>query len=444
MRSQGEVVSQKKQDEQGPKAPLFNNLILHLHPPKVHERTLELTHTWGLGGMPLVLVMLLALTGILLMFIYEPSPRLAYDSIIRLQKEIWFGQLIRNIHHWSGNILVIVSFLHLLRVFFTGAFQGSRRFNWVIGLCLFFLVLISNFTGSLLPWDQLAFWAITICTGMLEYLPGLGLWLQQMIRGGENVGQATLSIFFTIHVVILPLCLFLLTPFHFWRVRKAGGVVVPRSSVNHSTERDNYVSTVPNLVIRELVVGLLLIAFVMVVSLIFDAPLEAKANPGLSPNPTKAPWYFLGLQELFLHLHPLFAVWIIPIMVLGSLVALPYLRYESDKAGQWFFSPKGRQMGIVALVTSLLLTPLIILGSEYVINFSAWLPKVPGFVTNGLLPLGLILAGIIGFYITIKKSFAASNNETIQAVFILLLVSFVILTIIGTWFRGPGMALVWP
>ena len=123
------------------KQPLSNNLILHLHPPKVHERTLTLNHTWGLGGMPVVLVILLALTGILLMFIYEPSPRLAYDSIVTLQEDIWFGRFVRNIHHWSGNILLIVSFLHLLRVFFTGAFQGARRFNWVIGLCLFFLEL---------------------------------------------------------------------------------------------------------------------------------------------------------------------------------------------------------------------------------------------------------------------------------------------------------------
>lgn len=437
-------MSPETQNKQDLKQPLFNNLILHLHPPKVHERTLDLTHTWGLGGMPLVLVMLLALTGILLMFVYEPSPKLAYDSLITLQEEIWFGQLIRNIHHWSGNILVIVSFLHLLRVFFTGAFQGARSFNWVIGLCLFFLVLISNFTGYLLPWDQLAFWAITICTGMLEYLPGLGHWLQEMIRGGEEVGRATLSVFFTLHVVIMPLCLFLLMPFHFWRVRKAGGVVIPQTSVHDSKETDYHVSTVPNLVIRELVVGLVLIAFVMVVSLIFDAPLEARANPGLSPNPTKAPWYFAGLQELFLHFHPLFAVWIIPILIICSLITLPYLRYDSDRAGCWFSSHKGRRMGIFAAITAVVLTPLMILISDFFIDFNTWLPTIPGFVTNGLLPLTVIMAAIFGFYIWIKKRYASSNNEAVQSVFILVLVAFVILTIVGYWFRGPGMALVWP
>jgi quinol-cytochrome oxidoreductase complex cytochrome b subunit len=424
--------------------PPFSNLVLHLHPPRVPERSLALTLTWGLGGMSLVLVMLLAVTGILLMLVYEPSPGLAYQSVISIQKDIWFGQLIRNIHHWSGNILVIVSFLHLLRVFFTGAFHGSRAFNWVIGLCLFFLTLISNFTGYLLPWDQLAFWAVTICTGMLEYLPGLGVWFQKLIRGGEQVGQATLAIFFTVHVVIVPLCLFVLMPFHFWRVRKAGGVILDRPSVADSEGKETYISTVPNLVIRELVVGLVLIAFVMVFSLIFEAPLETQANPGLSPNPTKAPWYFVGLQELFLHFHPLFAAWIIPILIICALIALPYFRYETKNDGHWFNSSKGRRMGIVAAVTAFILTPLIILGGEFLVDFTAWFPRIPDSVTNGLLPFVLVIAGIAAFYGVVKKRFAASNSEAVQSVFILLLVSFVILTIIGFWFRGPGMALVWP
>jgi hypothetical protein len=214
--------------------------------------------------------------------------------------------------------------------------------------------------------------------------------------------------------------------------------------VNDSEEKNIYISTVPNLVIRELVVGLVLIAFVMVFSLIFDAPLEAKANPGLSPNPTKAPWYFVGLQELFLHFHPLFAVWIIPILVVCSLIILPYLKFDSDLAGYWFWSHKGRQMGGFAAVTAVVVTPLIVLISDFFIDFTAWLPRIPGFVTGGLLPLTLILAVIVLFYMVVKKAYSASNNEAIQSVFILLLLSFVILTIIGYWFRGPGMALIWP
>ena len=149
----------------------FNSLILHFRPRNVQERTLRFTLTWGLGGMAVVLIILLFGTGILMKFVYQPFPDKAYGSILYLQRDVLFGQFVRNIHHWSGNILLIVVFLHFLRVFFTGAFHPPRQFNWIIGLCLFLTILMSNFTGYLLPWDQLSFWAITICTGMLEYIP---------------------------------------------------------------------------------------------------------------------------------------------------------------------------------------------------------------------------------------------------------------------------------
>ncbi|UCH94805.1 MAG: cytochrome b N-terminal domain-containing protein, partial [Candidatus Aminicenantes bacterium] len=257
---------------------VFNHFILHLHPPMVPEKTLKFTHTWGLGGMAVVLVMLLVLTGLLLKFVYEPFPGKAYDSIITLQKDVLFGPLVRNIHRWSANLLVIVAFLHMLRVFFTGAFHPPRRFNWILGLGLFFIVLVSNFTGYLLPWDQLAFWAITICTGMVEYIPLLGPWLQKIIRGGPEVGPATLSIFYTLHTAIMPVCLFILMAFHFWRVRKDGGVVIPRSfngtSGTKAEVENKHVSTIPNLVIRELVVALVLVAVILVFSTFFNAPLQ--------------------------------------------------------------------------------------------------------------------------------------------------------------------------
>ncbi|MBW2247004.1 MAG: cytochrome b N-terminal domain-containing protein, partial [Deltaproteobacteria bacterium] len=131
----------------------FNTLILHFRPRTIPERTLELTLTWGLGGMAVVLVLMLMGTGVLLKFVYEPLPEKAYESILYLQRDVLFGSLIRNIHHWSGKLLLIIVFLHFLRVFFTGAFHPPRQFNWIIGLGLFCTVLFSNFTGYLLPWD---------------------------------------------------------------------------------------------------------------------------------------------------------------------------------------------------------------------------------------------------------------------------------------------------
>ncbi|MGD9237288.1 MAG: cytochrome b N-terminal domain-containing protein [Desulfobacterales bacterium] len=422
----------------------FNSLILHFRPRSVQERTLRFTLTWGLGGMAVVLVCMLFATGLMLKFVYQPVPDRAYESIIHLQNNVLFGQLIRNIHHWSGNLLLIIVFLHFLRVFFTGAFHRPRQFNWIIGLVMFLAVLTSNITGYLLPWDQLAFWAITISTGMLEYIPGIGEWLQALVRGGSDIGPATLSIFFAIHTAIIPACLLILMPWHFWRVRKAGGLVIPHKPNEDEGSEDDKVPTIPNLILREIVVALILIGFIMAISVIFNAPLEAKANPGLSPNPTKAPWYFAGIQELLLHFHPLFALFIVPVFMLIALVSIPYLNYQTDTAGVWFASHRGRRMTAVAASTAVIITPIGIIADEFVIDFAAWIPGLSPVVSNGILPTAFVLAGIIVFYWLTKKKYAATNNESIQSVFVLLVVAFIILTITGIWFRGKGMALMWP
>jgi quinol-cytochrome oxidoreductase complex cytochrome b subunit len=357
---------------------------------------------------------------------------------------VLFGQLIRNVHHWSAYTLLIIVFLHFLRVFFTGAFYPPRQFNWIIGLAMFLAVLTSNITGYLLPWDQLAFWAITICTGMLEYIPGIGEWLQGLVRGGSDIGPATLSIFFAIHTAVIPTCLLVLMPFHFWRVRKAGGLVIPRRPDEEESSEDEKAPTIPNLILREIVVALVVIAFIMVISVIFNASLGAKANPGLSPNPTKAPWYFAGFQELLLHFHPLFALFIIPILMMMALISIPYFNYEANTAGVWFASLKGRRMAGAAALVAIIVTPIGIIADEFIIDFTAWLPNISGEISNGLIPFALMFTLTILFYKVMKKKFLSNNNEALQSVFVLLVVAFIILTITGIWFRGKGMALMWP
>jgi quinol-cytochrome oxidoreductase complex cytochrome b subunit len=331
-----------------------------------------------------------------------------------------------------------------LRVFFTSAFHPPRQFNWIIGVVMFLAVLTSNITGYLLPWDQLAFWAITICTGMLEYIPVIGEWLQKLIRGGNEIGPATLSIFFAIHTAIIPACLLILMPWHFWRVRKAGGLVIPHRPDENEGSENAKVPTIPNLILREIVVAVVLLAAVMVVAVLFNAPFEAKANPGLSPNPTKAPWYFAGFQELLLHFHPHFALFIIPAFMLIALVSIPYFSYQTETAGVWFVSLKGRSMAVVAALVAIIVTPIGIVADEFVIDFADWFPGLSSVVSNGILPAAFILAGIIVFYWLVKKKYAATNSESIQSVFVLLVVAFIILTITGIWFRGKRMALIWP
>jgi quinol-cytochrome oxidoreductase complex cytochrome b subunit len=423
---------------------LFNSLILHFRPRNVPEETLRWTLTWGLGGMATVLVFLLLGTGVLLKFVYQPLPEKAYESVLHLQNEVLFGRLIRNIHHWSANALIIVAFLHLLRVFFTGAFHAPRQFNWVIGSGLFLLVLFSNFTGYLLPWDQLAFWALTICTGMLDYMPGIGLWLQALIQGGPEVGPGTLSNFYAIHTAILPACLLILMPFHFWRIRKAGGLVIPRTPGQGSGGHGQTLLAIPNLLLREIVVALVLIASMLVFSMLVDAPLGSKANPGLSPNPTKAPWYFMGIQEMLLHFHPLFALFVIPVLMLVALLALPYINYHVDTAGIWFASAKGRKMAFVAALTAAIGTPLGVLADEYLIEVAARMPAIPTWITNGMVPFVLLFAAVGGFYVFMQRKYGASNTEAVQTVVVFLVVALVVLTITGIGFRGTGMKLMWP
>jgi len=423
---------------------VLDHLVLHLRPVRVPVRTLPFTHTFGLGGMSAVLILLLILSGVLLMFVYEPTPERAYDSIVRLRDEVRFGGFVRGAHHWSANLLIIVVFLHLLRTFFTGAFHGARQFNWVIGVLLLLGVVASNFTGYLLPWDQLSYWAITIVTGMLGYVPVLGEWLQRTARAGTEIGASTLILFYTLHTTVLPVLLVALMAFHFWRVRKARGVVVPYAFDEAPEEKPDTTLFVPDLLARETAVGLVLTATVLVAALLFATGLGPPANPGMSPNPAKAPWYFMGLQELLLHFHPLFAVVVIPLAALVALVAIPYLNYEREVAGPWFLTRRGRdttwRAALVALIATVAWVPL----DEYVLDLGRWLPWLPGAVSEGLVPGAIGLALLAALLAWIRRSTGATKNELVQAGFAAVTTAFLVLTATGIWFRGEGMALTWP
>ncbi len=282
-----------------------SNAILHLHPARVPATSLRFTYTWGLGGIATVLALLLAGTGLLLMFRYDADVDRAYASIQTLEAQIAFGSLVRAIHHWSANLLVIVSFLHLLRVFFTGGYKKGRFANWVIGIGLLLIVLAFNFTGYLLPWDQLAYWAVTVSTSLLGYLPAVGDYLTRFILAGPEVGQPALRNFYAVHVAVLPFLLAAMMSYHFWKIRKNGGISHPVRSDGKPIFRQ---ATIPHLIRREYAVAAIVLAVVLIFAMINPAPLGEMANPKSSPNPAKAAWYFLGLQELLLHMHALAAL----------------------------------------------------------------------------------------------------------------------------------------
>jgi quinol-cytochrome oxidoreductase complex cytochrome b subunit len=415
------------------------NLILHLHPRRVKARTVRFTLTFGLGGMAALLVVFQLFTGLLLKFHYEPSPENAYNSILNLQDSLLFGKMLRNLHHWSAIGLLWVTFFHMLRVLFTGAYRKPRHATWLFGIVLMMLVVVSNFTGYLLPWDQLSYWAVTISTSLLAYLPLIGNFVRESLLGGQEVGQATLTNFFNFHTGIIPALLVILMGYHFWRIRKAGGVVVAEKDKDSPP-----LDTWPHLVRREFVVAAAVLAFVFLVSSIFDAPLRERANPSFSPNPAKAPWYFMGLQELLIHFHPFFAIAVIPLSILVAAGWLPYVRLNDTNQGIWFLSQHGRQSARYALAAGFMGTLVFILLSELLPDPEALFPAVPAWITTGLLPF-LLLTGTLYYVLRyFRNKFPLIRSESIQAVAIILLVSYSLLTITGIFFRGAGMKLMWP
>jgi len=203
------------------------NVFLHLHPTRLHRTHVKITHTYCLGGLSFFLFLGLTVTGVMLMFYYVPSVDRAYQDVSALETNVRFGLLMRNLHRWMAHAMVITVFLHMMRVFYTGAYKPPREFNWAVGVILLVLTLLLSFTGYLLPWDQLALWAITVGTNMIGSAPVLGEQSRFILIGGFEVGPNALIRFYTLHVIALPLLAAIFMAVHFWRIRRDGGLARP-------------------------------------------------------------------------------------------------------------------------------------------------------------------------------------------------------------------------
>ncbi len=230
----------------------FNSFLLHIQPAKIEKHALRFTYTFGLGLLSLYLFILLTISGILLMFLYVPSTEQAYNRMLDLRSSVSFGGIMRGMHFWSANAMIGIVFFHMCRVFYTGAYKPPREFNWVVGVILMVLTLVLGFTGYLLPWDQLAFWAITVGAGIAGkanwipdhinpiltrlhappalMVPPVGDLTRQGLLGSDTVGQEALIRFYTLHVAVLPVFLTIFIIYHMWRIRKDGGISSPKES----------------------------------------------------------------------------------------------------------------------------------------------------------------------------------------------------------------------
>jgi quinol-cytochrome oxidoreductase complex cytochrome b subunit len=361
----------------------FTNFFLHIHPVKVNRNTLRPAYTMGLGLIATFLFVILVFTGVLLMFYYVPSTTQAYDRMLDLRGTVAFGIFLRNMHRWSAHGMVAIVFLHMCRVFFTGGYKKPREFNWVLGVLLLLVTLFLSFTGYLLPWDQLAFWAITVGTSIAGYAPLIGKQMQFVLLGDTTVGQEALLRFYVLHVAVLPSVLVLLMAIHFWRIRKDGGLSRPEKAAAPAPDAgvvklkkiyglqgfvrgpftklgnvpDDSVYSWPNLLMAELFVFVLTISLILVVSLAFNAPLEQPVNVMHPPNPAKAPWYFLGLQELVSYS----AFWGgigIPGLMVAVLFLVPYIDRTTHGVGKWF--AKERLLANTIFLTMVILNIIFI------------------------------------------------------------------------------------
>jgi len=464
---------------------VFGNVFLHIHPVRTHRWSLRWTTTLGLGVAAAAAFIITLVTGVLLMFYYKPYPDVAYHSIKDIHYVVPTGRFIRNLHRWAANVMVIAVLAHMARVFYTAAYRPPREFNWLIGLALLVVTLALSFTGYLLPWDQLAYWAITIGANIAqsprELTDALGIthvfdpggFLRELLLGSDTVGEEALIRFYVLHVMILPLALLALLAVHFWRIRKDGGLARPADAdqrlgnaagispvftagpvktyhlaavVEGRTPAvgqgpENTVPSMPHLFIAECAVLMLTVFICLALSLVSDAPLKELANPNVPENPAKAPWYFLGLQELVSY-SALAGGMIVPGIVVLGLGLIPFLDRENAGSGTWFGGPGGGRLVLGSAVFGL---AAVLAVEAFAIRFGwlrQWYAHMPQPVITAINP-GTVIALIYAVYsLRVVKHYASARAGAV-ALFTCFVCGFVVLTVIGVHFRGPNWAFYW-
>jgi quinol-cytochrome oxidoreductase complex cytochrome b subunit len=293
--------------------------------------------TYYLGGITLFLFMVQGSTGILLAIYYQPTPEAAYKSILFIMNQVNFGWLIRSIHSWGANLMILFCVLHLLRVFFQAAYKAPREVTWVVGIVLLVATMGFGFTGYLLPWDQRAFWATTVGSEIAGAVPLVGQKLLIFLRGGGEVTARTLSRFFGTHVLVLPLSLVGALLVHIVLVHQQGladpkrkmadpnEVALAGTSLPGSEQepKKKLLPFFPNYVLDEVIAWYVMLAVLIVLASLFPAGLEAPADPLQTPAHTKPEWYFLFLYQ-GLKLVPRIVGIAVPILGGLVLVLLPF------------------------------------------------------------------------------------------------------------------------
>lgn len=251
----------------------------------------------AMGGIAYLLFILLVVTGVLLSVHYRPSAEEAYPSMQHIVSEVRFGWLVRDVHAWAANLLVIIVLAHMARVFFDAAYKPPRETNWLVGVVLLFVVLAFGSTGYLLPWDQWAYWTTTEALNMVAGVPLFGGLAVGALRGDPIVSGATLSRFFGLHVIVLPWIAFVLLVFHFTMVRRHG-VAPPETSTGTPGEGRRFF---PDHLLRSFMVAVLTCALVITAAVLWPRPVGDPANPARLPETIRSTWIVVDVSRALMH-----------------------------------------------------------------------------------------------------------------------------------------------
>ncbi len=346
------------QDIRKPKdsIPVKPNFFHHLHPPSIPALQARLRYTLGVGGLAVFLCLILLVTGILEMFYYIPVPTHAAISVEAITSLVPFGALTRNLHYWAAQALMIVMTIHLLRVVLTGAYAKHRRQNYLIGLGMLVLVLLLDFTGYVLRWDEGIRWALIVGTNLLKTVPCIGNSVYQLVVGGAEPGLSAIERFYTWHIFVLTGIMIVLGAWHIFRVRRDGGIAVPPPTQRADPTRISRFELLRREVLMMVIAGVILLA----ISYIFPAPIERPiTQAAVDIESAKAPWFFLWVQQLLKLGGPFLWGVVVPVLLLIILALIPFLlpQAQEEEYGRWF--PKGNRVAQI-LILALVLIVIIL------------------------------------------------------------------------------------
>ena len=334
------------------------NFYLHLHPATIPANQARFGYTLGAGGLAAFFCLVLLITGLLETYYYLPDPGGAAESIQTLATLVPYGDLVRNAHFWSAQLLVLALMVHLGRIILTGAYAPPRRFNYLLGMTLLVMALLLDFTGYLLRWDQGVRWALVVGTNLLKTIPGIGERLYYFVIGGPEPGPTSLIRFYSWHIYGLTTLFAGVTVWHIFRVRRDGGVSAPPAGHRQARKRIPRAELIRKEVLSMLIGGALL----LLLSAVFPAPIDKPLAGGSLSGDSGAPWFFLWIQETLKLGDPFLWGVALPLLVVIALGVLPFIfpNAKPEELGRWL--PAGNRLGQIigaALIAILFLLTLL-------------------------------------------------------------------------------------